>query len=62
MEPDVTEMKPFVHLHNHTAYSLLDGASKLDEMIQSGRHGKKKKTSKWLKKTENKEKDRVQLD
>ena len=34
MEPDVTEMKPFVHLHNHTAYSLLDGASKLDEMIQ----------------------------
>ncbi len=34
MESDVTEMKPFVHLHNHTAYSLLDGASKLDEMIQ----------------------------
>jgi len=35
---------------------------KLDEMIQSGRHGKKKKTSKWLKKTENKEKDKIQLD
>ena len=26
--------KPFVHLHNHTAYSLLDGAGKLDDMIE----------------------------
>ncbi len=26
-------MKPFVHLHNHTAYSLLDGASKINELI-----------------------------
>ena len=26
--------KPFVHLHNHTAYSLLDGASKLDTLIE----------------------------
>ena len=23
---------PFVHLHNHTTYSLLDGAQKIDEM------------------------------
>jgi len=27
-------MEPFVHLHNHTAYSLLDGASKIDELIK----------------------------
>ena len=27
-------MKPFVHLHNHTAYSLLDGASKIDELMK----------------------------
>ena len=27
-------MNPFVHLHTHTAYSLLDGASKLSELIQ----------------------------
>ena len=27
-------MEPFVHLHNHTAYSLLDGASKLDVLIK----------------------------
>ena len=25
---------PFVHLHNHTQYSLLDGAQKIDEMIE----------------------------
>jgi len=35
---------------------------KLDEMIQSGRNGKKKRTSRWLKKTERKEKDKMQLD
>ncbi len=27
-------MEPFVHLHNHTAYSLLDGASKVDELMK----------------------------
>lgn len=26
--------QPFVHLHNHTAYSLLDGASKIKELLQ----------------------------
>ena len=26
-------MKPFVHLHVHTQYSLLDGASKISELI-----------------------------
>lgn len=26
-------MKPFVHLHGHTEYSLLDGISRLDDMI-----------------------------
>lgn len=26
--------KPFVHLHNHTEFSLLDGAQKIPEMIQ----------------------------
>src|SRR5262245_44254175 len=25
---------PFVHLHNHTTYSMLDGAQRLDEMIE----------------------------
>jgi DNA polymerase-3 subunit alpha len=25
--------RPFVHLHNHTTYSLLDGAQRLDEML-----------------------------
>ncbi len=29
-----TEQPPFVHLHNHTAYSLLDGASKIEELMQ----------------------------
>lgn len=29
-------MKPFVHLHNHTAYSLLDGAGRIeDEVIRA---------------------------
>lgn len=27
-------MKPFVHLHNHTSYSLLDGAAKIDEEVK----------------------------
>lgn len=27
-------MNPFVHLHNHTAYSLLDGASKIEELMK----------------------------
>ena len=26
--------QPFVHLHNHTIYSLLDGASKFKELLQ----------------------------
>ena len=26
-------MKPFVHLHLHTEYSLLDGATRIDEML-----------------------------
>src|SRR5581483_3380027 len=25
--------KPFVHLHNHTEYSLLDGAQRIPEMV-----------------------------
>ncbi|HHY06494.1 MAG TPA: PHP domain-containing protein, partial [Clostridia bacterium] len=27
----------FVHLHNHTCYSLLDGASKLEELMQQAK-------------------------
>lgn len=27
-------MKPFVHLHVHTEYSLLDGATRIDDMLQ----------------------------
>jgi len=27
-------MKPFVHLHSHSHYSLLDGLSKVDEMVK----------------------------
>lgn len=44
MEPNVQQhsetavlsdyQKPFVHLHNHTAFSLLDGASKIDELMK----------------------------
>ncbi len=26
--------RPFVHLHNHSHYSLLDGACKLDDMVR----------------------------
>lgn len=26
-------MKPFVHLHNHTAYSLLDGAARIEDEV-----------------------------
>jgi DNA polymerase-3 subunit alpha len=29
-----TPKKNFVHLHNHTQYSLLDGASRIDELMQ----------------------------
>ena len=27
----------FVHLHNHTCYSLLDGASKIKELVTQAR-------------------------
>ena len=27
-------MKPFVHLHNHTAYSLLDGACRIGPLVE----------------------------
>lgn len=27
-------MKPFVHLHSHTSYSLLDGAAKISEVVK----------------------------
>ena len=33
MENSELQMQPFVHLHNHTAYSLLDGASKISELV-----------------------------
>ena len=26
-------MRPFVHLHNHTAYSLLDGAGRISDEV-----------------------------
>ena len=26
-------MRPFVHLHNHSDFSLLDGASRIDQMV-----------------------------
>jgi DNA polymerase III subunit alpha len=31
----VPESAPFVHLHNHSDYSLLDGASKLDQLVET---------------------------
>jgi len=35
-------MKDFVHLHNHTEYSLLDGAIRLDDLIRKTQeHGQK---------------------
>ena len=27
-------MKPFVHLHSHTEFSLLDGISRLPDMVR----------------------------
>ena len=27
-------MKPFVHLHLHTEYSLLDGATRIDDLLE----------------------------
>ena len=27
-------MKPFVHLHSHTEFSLLDGISRLSDMVR----------------------------
>jgi DNA polymerase III subunit alpha len=29
--------RPFVHLHNHTEYSLLDGANRIPEMVKSAK-------------------------
>ena len=29
----MTNSSPFVHLHNHTCYSLLDGASNIDKLV-----------------------------
>ena len=26
---------PFIHLHNHSEYSLLDGASKIESMVET---------------------------
>ena len=34
-------MKPFVHLHTHSHYSLLDGLSKIDEMVSLAKRYKK---------------------
>lgn len=28
-------IKPFAHLHNHSSYSVLDGAAKIDEMVEA---------------------------
>ena len=28
-------MEPFVHLHAHTEYSLLDGANRIPDMVQA---------------------------
>ena len=29
--------RSFVHLHNHSEYSLLDGSCRLDEMVETAR-------------------------
>lgn len=31
----MTERTPFIHLHNHSDYSLLDGASKVDQLVEA---------------------------
>ena len=33
---------PFTHLHVHTEYSLLDGASKIDELVARTKELRKK--------------------
>ena len=30
-------MKPFVHLHNHTQYSLFDGLTRIPEMVKKAK-------------------------
>ena len=32
-------MIPFVHLHTHSEYSLLDGAARLKDLVQKGSPG-----------------------
>ena len=29
--------KGFVHLHNHTDYSMLDGAARVDDLVQTAK-------------------------
>ncbi|MEK7460583.1 MAG: PHP domain-containing protein, partial [Patescibacteria group bacterium] len=40
MEPTKTKKTEFIHLHTHSHYSLLDGLSKIDEMVSLAKsHG-----------------------
>ena len=36
--PRMASSKDFVHLHNHTEYSMLDGAAKIGELFEQTRH------------------------
>lgn len=35
--PTATDTEPFVHLHTHTEYSLLDGAARINELVESAK-------------------------
>ena len=37
IEDEMTDNLPFVHLHVHTEYSLLDGAIRVDQMLEKTR-------------------------